>query len=59
LPPFNAEQKQFVEVFGNLREPTTDYEKVWRKYLKRKEIDAKSENQFYTGPELIQDSFSS
>jgi uncharacterized protein YifE (UPF0438 family) len=59
LNPLNAKQKQFVEVSENLRGPTTDYEKVWWKYLKRKEIEAKYGNTLYTNPNPEQDTFHS
>ena len=57
LMPFNVEQEQFVQVARNLRKTTTDHENVWRKYLKRKEIEAKHGNKLYLSPKPEQDSF--
>lgn len=57
LLPFNTEQEQFIEAAQMKRTPETDYEKVWFKYVKRKEIEAKAGAALYTTPELEGDTF--
>lgn len=57
LLPFNPEQKQFVEVARQNTSPQTDYEKVWVKYIKRRQIEAKAGAILYTPPMPKDDTF--
>lgn len=57
LTPFNEAQKQFVEVAQFRRKPENYFEKLWFKYLKRKEIEAKAGNSLYKNPELEENTF--
>lgn len=57
LLPFSAEQKQFVEVAQMRKKPETLYEKLWFRYIKRKEIELKKGATLYTPPVLEDDTF--
>jgi uncharacterized protein YifE (UPF0438 family) len=57
LLPFNAEQEQFVAVAQMRRVPETLYEKIWFKYIKRKEIESKKGAILYTTPIPEDDKF--
>jgi len=57
LLPFNAKQQQFVEVARKQLAPTNDYERVWFKYLKRKEIEAKAGQVLHNTPIPNDDTF--
>ncbi|MBC9911403.1 DUF413 domain-containing protein [Chitinophaga varians] len=57
LLPFSVEQEQFVEMAQMRKKPETRYEKLWFKYLKRKEIELKKGAVLYTSPLLKEDTF--
>lgn len=57
LLPFNTKQERFIEVAQMKRKPETDYEKVWFKYVKRKQIEAKAGSALYKTPVLDGDTF--
>lgn len=57
LLPFNIDQEQFIEVARMNRRPETNYEKVWFKYVKRKEIEAKAGSVLYKTPVIGSDTF--
>ncbi|QJB34865.1 DUF413 domain-containing protein [Chitinophaga oryzae] len=57
LLPFSAEQKQFVDVAQMRKKPETLYEKLWFRYIKRKEIELKKGATLYTSPLLEDDTF--
>ncbi len=57
LSPFNSEQKQFVEAARLNIPPKTDYEKVWVKYIKRRQIEAEAGTVLYTSPTPEDDKF--
>jgi uncharacterized protein YifE (UPF0438 family) len=57
LSPFNPEQKQFVEAARLNIPPQTDYEKVWVKYIKRRQIESKAGSILYTSPMPEDDTF--
>lgn len=57
LLPFNAEQEQFVEVAQMKRNPEAFYEKIWFKYIKRKEIESNKGAILYTTPLPKDDTF--
>ena len=57
LLPFNDSQKHFIKVAKKETKPETDYEKLWFKYLRRKEIEQKYGNSLYDKPVLEEDTF--
>ncbi len=57
LVPLNEEQKRFVLVANFKEKPISTHEKVWFKYLKRMEIEAKSKDTLYKEPSLNDDTF--
>lgn len=57
LEPFNNEQKQFIEVANRKIKAETFEEKVWFKYLKRKEIEEKHGDILNHKPALEDDTF--
>lgn len=57
LLPFNTWQEQFIEAVQTKKNLKTDYEKIWVKYLRRKEIEAKAGAALYTPPTLEDDPF--
>ncbi len=48
--PETGAQKRFVEVSRGKREPDTEYERVWWKYLKRVEWEKEPANKEAMGP---------
>ena len=57
LSPFNSEQEHFIEAVKGARPPETDHEKVWSKYVKRKDIEKKYGPALYTRPVPADDTF--
>ncbi|HEV2480056.1 MAG TPA: DUF413 domain-containing protein [Puia sp.] len=57
LLPFNAVQAQFIEVAQSRREPETDYEWTWSKYIKRRKIEAEKGDVLHKSPAPVDDTF--
>ena len=57
LSPFNTEQEHFIEVAQGTKDPQTPYEEIWRRYLKRKDIEKKAGTALYTRPLPADDTF--
>ena len=57
LSPLNTDQEQFIEVARMSRKPEKDYEKVWFKYIKRKEIESEHGPSLHKKPIVEDDTF--